>query len=125
MSLDDRGWMVEFANSELAEGKKKVDVRDELIARRVPADLAEEIVTEVTEAMAEAKRLRRPEEQRAGCIWVATGFAWLLLGILFTLGSKWWAETTGSGTYYVTYGMMVWGVAFILVGTLKALTGWR
>lgn len=124
MSLDDRGWMVEFANSELAEGKKKVDVRDELIARKVPADLAEEIVTEVTEAMAEAKRLRRPEERHAGCVWMATGFAWLLLGIFFTLSSKWWAQITGSSTYYVTYGFIIFGIALILVGTLKALTGW-
>ncbi len=87
--------VVEFAASEIVAGKTNADVRDELVARGVPVDLADQVLCGIA-------RARQQNERGEGLGWVFAGVGFLGFGAFCTLGSKWLAEVMGWDTYVVT-----------------------
>lgn len=114
------GEISEAVAEELAGGKSKAAVTQELVKQGWPVDSATEFVTSIEEAIAGYR------ESPDGRNQIAAGYAkHMLYGALWIIGgavmTAWtYSAASNGGTYVVTWGAIIFGI----FDFLRGLIGW-
>jgi len=109
--------LVNYTALQMAEGKSRSAVRSSLVAHGVPEEAAAQLVAAVHGGQKRAARLSGAKMLAAG-----VGLAALGGGITVVTYVVTYCVAVGK-TYVVTWGLLVIGVIYALVGLIKMATG--
>lgn len=106
--------LLAFAASRLKAGSTTESVRADLFSRGIDA-------REVDVSIAEAAAGNRRHGLRRGVLFLIIGIVCSVLGIGITAGT-YAAATQHGGTYFVTYGLLGFGVGYTIGGVIRIIT---
>jgi hypothetical protein len=104
----------------LAQGAKEKAVIKVLVKQKVEPEYAADLTARVKTAYDEylsspMGRSVLSKKYRGQMIW---GFIWFAIGLAVTIGT--FVAAGSSGTFYIMYGAIIWGIGGLIVG----LIGW-
>ncbi|MFT4242454.1 MAG: hypothetical protein QM569_09230 [Acidovorax sp.] len=104
------------AANQIAEGKSKSEVISELKKEGCPTDLAQIITLK-------GEEIKKDEFRKGGRNAMLLGAGLAGLGVAITAGTYSLAASSGGGSYFITYGLIIVGAWIFIKGLWRSMAG--
>lgn len=117
MKKDEQAFheIMSYTVSQLAEGKKPVEIRNDLIQKNIPEEVANQLIES-------ARAYKKEAVRRSGIKMFFSGLGIFIFGVIITGISH---ALLPTGGYWVTVGLLAVGGVYALAGLIRMLTGWH